>query len=720
MSTKVQPRRWCDRQARPEDLNYARRRPTVAGMPSSFASPPRPDHVALLSRLWPDVPPVDVVTSAPVTAQLPAKAERCGIYVLSFADGQLYVGQAVDVARRYAQHRKTYDDIVGLQFWRFQPAELDAAEQAAIHQLQQAGLLLRNVAYASGRLGASDLDSLVSAAEQQVWLVSTPGDVMGYDVRPDRVQQRVSGRTRFRKLAADPRFAAVLPAVRRYVSRTVPMPRRTEFSRWSISACPRTNENTWPRLLTVTVHALETLFVYSSVDKPHESVFSLNVDLATMEQHYGGDLNRLADAFGAAYFREAVYRVRPGVLGLRVEGARNFKRLLDVDGVVAAARRLNLDMMRKGPAMQWRSHSFELADRLFAPVEDVVGEDALHRALAYDLRGDVPAAELLYRQAAAGGDAEAAFRLAELHTERGDDDQATVWHRRAEQGGYHGVRRSPEFANTYAWRQWAQQHAEHGDPDRAAVCYELAAEGGATAHYLDLGDVLADPDLAAAAYQRAADCGHAGGWYGLGLLHDERGDMQDARACYRRAAQAGHLEALVHLGWLHHGDGDLEQALDCYQRAALAGHVDALVSLGDVARQRDDLVEAGRCYRRAVDRGSLTGLVGLGILRQLDGDVAQAHVWYQQAVDEGHTPALVNLGCLYLNENDPLRAQPYLSAAVAAGQTDAHRYLADVLDELGDHEAAVQQYRLAAESGDEEAAAHLRGLASSSPELVAA
>jgi hypothetical protein len=37
--------------------------------------------------------------------------ERCGIYVLHFTNGEFYAGQAVDVTRRYVQHRETHKDI---------------------------------------------------------------------------------------------------------------------------------------------------------------------------------------------------------------------------------------------------------------------------------------------------------------------------------------------------------------------------------------------------------------------------------------------------------------------------------------------------------------------------------------------------------------------------------------------------------------------------------
>jgi hypothetical protein len=41
---------------------------------------------------------------------------RCGIYVLRFSNEEFYAGQAVDVTRRYAQHRKTHGDIEQMAF----------------------------------------------------------------------------------------------------------------------------------------------------------------------------------------------------------------------------------------------------------------------------------------------------------------------------------------------------------------------------------------------------------------------------------------------------------------------------------------------------------------------------------------------------------------------------------------------------------------------------
>ena len=65
--------------------------------------------------------PTQNVQGRASVADLFKPQKRCGIYILHFANGEFYAGQAVDVTRRYAQHRSTYDDIVKLSFKSLTP-----------------------------------------------------------------------------------------------------------------------------------------------------------------------------------------------------------------------------------------------------------------------------------------------------------------------------------------------------------------------------------------------------------------------------------------------------------------------------------------------------------------------------------------------------------------------------------------------------------------------
>lgn len=657
------------------------------------------NHVSLLTGLWPqtDVQRVAVAGSATVAEQVLAAAGRCGIYVLSFYDGQLYVGQAVNVVSRFNDHRKTYSDIAELHFWRVPHEDLDDFEQHAIHALQAEGFLLRNVIHAAGRLGASDLDTIVSPEEQQQWLSSALSDHAGDEIRVDRAQVRIANHGRFERALADPRMTAVLPAIRRYLAWTIPYPRRTEFSRWSISAVPDTNKNSSPRMLTVTLHSLETLYVYAPFEEQHRTIFELNVDMATMQRHWP-DANDLYDAFGAVLAREGLYRVRPGVLGLAVEGARNFMRLLDVRGVAEAARRLNLDMIRKGSALQWKSHSFGLCDLLLEPPVDDTRQDPMHRGLTADSLGDLPRAKHFYRVAAEAGWPEAAFRLGDLLTELRDDEQAAIWYGRAEQDGYHGVRRGPDFGNTYGLMERAKHSDQEGDTSAAVALYQRAIASGSTEAYAELGLLLEEQGDAAGAevaYQRSGEAGHGLGWFYLAAIRNQEGDAEQAEALYRKAVAAGYLGALIYIGLMQQERGEDDLAEANFRKAAKARYPYAEFLLGNIAALRDDRTAAVKHYNRAIKWGNTDGLVGLGQLLEADGDQDGAEAHYRQAADAGNPGGFVNLAMLYALRHDDERAEAYCREAVDAGYPDAYADLGDMLHDEGYPEAAEHYYRLA-------------------------
>lgn len=65
--------------------------------------------------------------------------KRCGIYILQFLNGEVYVGQALDVTRRYVQHNKTHNDIINISFKQVPKTNLNDEERAAIWELEQKG-----------------------------------------------------------------------------------------------------------------------------------------------------------------------------------------------------------------------------------------------------------------------------------------------------------------------------------------------------------------------------------------------------------------------------------------------------------------------------------------------------------------------------------------------------------------------------------------------------
>jgi hypothetical protein len=109
---------------------------------------------------------------------------------------------------------------------------------------------------------------------------------MGDEPRPDQAEVRRKGMHKYRKLAADPRYAGLLAVLHRFLARAVPMPRRRELSYWAVSARPATGDGS--RLLTLSVHQLETFIAAGNT-------IAVNVDGAILRARWG-TLDALMDA----------------------------------------------------------------------------------------------------------------------------------------------------------------------------------------------------------------------------------------------------------------------------------------------------------------------------------------------------------------------------------------------------------------------------------------
>lgn len=293
---------------------------------------------------------------------LPKTGGRCGIYELTFADGQRYVGQAVDVVARFHVHHRKWSDIVELAFERVDSSQLDKVERERIREREAAGVRLRNVVHTAGRLGASELDLLMPAEEQQRWLADHQPTEVRLRQRPDNPVPNHRSRHQFNRLRADPRFTDELARlVGAYLRVTMPALERTELSYWTLSALPATNAATYPRLLTISVHALETLFVCHDRHAPEKPQIRLNVDEAVARSQFRTRLGlALMDVDTTGY------RVRPGVLGLQFTSTRSAHHALTRPGIIRAARKLNLDLVRKGPALNWKTHCSDLVERVLS------------------------------------------------------------------------------------------------------------------------------------------------------------------------------------------------------------------------------------------------------------------------------------------------------------------------------------------------------------------
>lgn len=112
----------------------------------------------------------DVIQRISIADLFFKKTSRCGIYVLGFADGERYVGQSIDVVKRFAQHRLVHGAISSFTFRRVPREDLSRFERECIHLLEAHGIRLRNLDHMSVLQGERDLDLIVTPDEQIQWL----------------------------------------------------------------------------------------------------------------------------------------------------------------------------------------------------------------------------------------------------------------------------------------------------------------------------------------------------------------------------------------------------------------------------------------------------------------------------------------------------------------------------------------------------------------------
>lgn len=282
---------------------------------------------------------------------------RCGVYVLLFGDGKAYVGQSVDVVRRYAQHLRVHQDIEAVSFREIPPEELDSTEQELIRLVERSGLRLRNVVFSALPPVESDFDLAMSPEAQMEWL----SDIDRVDAEGARIVNadlRAKHSAKYERLRLNTGIEEVLKKVRSYVRRGIPAIKRGEVSFWSLSCLPAYRNPNITVFMRVNIYWQEVLTVfrerYSGLD-----FFSLHTAREPIEQDAG-----LSDELAGLEITNHVYE--PGghdqVNLLVPSGA--FDALIGRSSVRSAIRQFNHRLMKKGACNFARHHCLDLADEV--------------------------------------------------------------------------------------------------------------------------------------------------------------------------------------------------------------------------------------------------------------------------------------------------------------------------------------------------------------------
>lgn len=283
-----------------------------------------------------------------------------GIYRLRFANGQAYVGQAVDVLRRFEQHRQRWDDIAGVDF-RVEEGDLSKAEVDTVRHFERPGYL-RNSLLTIHRHGPSPLDVVVPRAVQDDWLA-------GKGVEPSAAER--GGDTsalpsaRFEQLRERDDYDDVVELLAAYVGAVLLWPRTTEQRFWFVQAMPnaRANER-WRPLAVVYCHAVNVFGVYEEQTRKGTRLVAQTLvaepRLTGLREHLvslrhsirGGGV--LDAASGLGLFEDLTFRKRSDLTTYLKEPA-----------LLRAARELPLARMRVG-TIQGSRHSAHLAGDVLA------------------------------------------------------------------------------------------------------------------------------------------------------------------------------------------------------------------------------------------------------------------------------------------------------------------------------------------------------------------
>lgn len=311
--------------------------------------------------------PTTPVATLPSIAHLFGSSKnRCGIYLLEFSRNRFYIGQAIDAVRRFSQHRKNYDDIVGFSFLPVRRPLLDETEKDLIFKAEKLGLVILNTVHASNVAGDSDLDMVLSKDEQDAWLAS-PKSFNKRDASPiielpnGQVERSLPS---FRKFQEQSERASVIRLLKIYIDECIPAPKRTEYSFWSLSCMPATNATTWPRLVSINLGVMEVFVLGHFKGKPNNlwgfvnlSSDVLPVDLSTAK--------KIEKAFPSIEVVNRNYRdAGQHQFSLHAGDQESLTKLMANPDIKRAAATLALRVMRKRPTIYGKFHCKQLANTL--------------------------------------------------------------------------------------------------------------------------------------------------------------------------------------------------------------------------------------------------------------------------------------------------------------------------------------------------------------------
>lgn len=296
-------------------------------------------------------PPTYVEGCGSITEFLP-DTRKSGIYVLHFGDDTYYVGQSVEVARRFSQHVPNFEDIRAISFRPVAISQLSYIEKQTVHLLEDIGVKLRNILLSSFTHAKTNFAEIMSESEQEKWLSDLSFvDLRGLRRVDEDLRRKYS--VRYQTFINDPKADEVVQFLRCYIPVGIACILQGEASYWAISCLPGANVKVFCR---VNIYWQEVLTIYEDKGTLFFSLHLANslapIKLTEIEKNNFEITDHRYFPGGDDQINFIFIDLHTALTALKNQGIQN------------AIRRFNLGLMRKGICQYGRYHCYDLADKI--------------------------------------------------------------------------------------------------------------------------------------------------------------------------------------------------------------------------------------------------------------------------------------------------------------------------------------------------------------------
>lgn len=295
----------------------------------------------------------------------PKSMSRCGVYCFEKANGTYYIGQSVDVVKRFAQHCRNDDSISSIWFQAVSQSELNEREKHAIETAEKAGLPIRNKSLVSSILGETDLDYLVPPADQERWLRDSNAALA--DVPRLQIEEKYKLRFRdnfflFRQMSCFNQLRKILTT---YIENCILYPRTTEMSFWELSCLPNTNKSHHPRYFALNINFME-VFVAGFAVKDNAFWAFINSSEKAFRGNEEWEAILLSQDYRTLTYDNSRQYKAAGhdQVMFHIESLDELEKFITEDRLIRSAKEFNLRLMKKGATIYSRYHCFDLVDAI--------------------------------------------------------------------------------------------------------------------------------------------------------------------------------------------------------------------------------------------------------------------------------------------------------------------------------------------------------------------